>query len=211
MFLKKNWVITSALVLGIQGCAIDDTLSTQLGGTGIGTVVGGAVGYMVGGKEGASIGAVLGGGLGFALGNDIAKRKQNYVNKEDALDGEIAYYSKYNKSVGEANRQLEADIASLKNQSKKLIAKYKRGQISKSQVLAQKQIVSKKIANNQKYISELNTQYQEGVDYLKSDLQGGNAQKLAQLKKEQGRLQKAIKKAKELQKQMARVEQGMSV
>lgn len=73
---------------------------------------------------GAGIGALLGGAGGYALGSTVASRKQQYVNEEDRLDGEIRVFAKYNSDLEEFNRQtatqiqaLDQQIAEIKSQS----------------------------------------------------------------------------------------------
>lgn len=213
MKMKKLSLILGAVaVTSLSGCALDDGTRTQMEGAGIGSILGAALGYAVGGEEGAVIGLAVGGGIGFAVGNNIAKRKQSYANLEDALDGEIRYFAELNQSVADQNKKIAQEIAQLDKQSKNLRRQYNDGQISRENMLAEKAAVNKRYQQNQQYIAELNKQYNDGANYLNSDLsQTGDKSKISSLKREQQRLKEEINTVNQYQKQFARIEQQMSV
>ncbi len=209
---KKHLALAIVMALSLSHCTFDDSTRTRAEGAGFGAVVGGALGYLVGGRDGAAIGAVVGGGIGFAVGNDVAKRKRSYVNREDALDGEIAYYRKLNRSVAQTNRALSRDVAKLNRASRVLRRQYANGKVTKRQMLAERRAVHERYKKNQKYIANLKKQYQQGSDYLNSDLKRGTKKsKVSQLRRQQNHLRNEIQKAQRYQKQYARIEQRMSV
>lgn len=102
----------------------EDANNTEAQGTalgiGVGAILGAILGKVVGGNNGmlvgAGIGALVGGAGGYALGSTVASRKQQYVDEEDRLDGEIQAFAKYNSDLEEFNKQTATKIQTLDQQ-----------------------------------------------------------------------------------------------
>jgi flagellar biosynthesis GTPase FlhF len=139
--LFQKLIVVGVLLALLSGCATtgaapdsgstsDDANYTKAQGTalgaGVGAVLGAVLGNVVGGRNGmlvgAGVGALLGGAGGYALGSSVASRKQQYVNEEDRLDGEIQAFAKYNSDLEEFNKQTATQIQTLDQQIAELKA-----------------------------------------------------------------------------------------
>lgn len=112
----------------------EDYRRTIIEGVAVGAILGGLGGAVLtaatGGSEqavvrNAMLGAALGGLAGGAIGSNVAKKKQQYVQKEDELNAKIkqarSNNAKLSKMVASANslvRQRQADLAKLDKQNK---------------------------------------------------------------------------------------------
>jgi flagellar biosynthesis GTPase FlhF len=197
-------VVTLTLIMmlaWLSGCAttggnMSDSDRTRMEGATAGAVGGAIIGALVSKNkvQGALIGAAIGGLAGGAFGHIVAKRKESYASKEEALEQEIAWHQQFTQEVKANNRQLRQRIASYKRD----IAQLKRQQISqqqkKTQLAKQSQQLTKEVNQAQKQLTVINEQLAESS--RKQKQYGSNAQlrrEIAKLKKERDVLRGHIK------------------
>lgn len=198
----------------LPGCAgMSDQSRTKAEGTTIGAVAGGLLGLMIGGEEGAAIGALAGAGVGFLVGNEVAKRKQAYANNEDFLNAEIASTQEFNATTLAYNRKLSKDIKALEKESKSLRAKYDKGKVKKSSLVAKSEALQKRIDENAKLEDTLSKELAVQTEILSQERKDRPAddQYIARLEKEVNTLQKNLGTLREGSTQLASIDQRLSV
>jgi uncharacterized small protein (DUF1192 family) len=160
--MKKllSLVLVLSLVVGglsaLGGCAAKtDRGQTQQEGAATGAaggaVLGAILGAIIGGDAesaawGAAIGAAAGGAAGYAYGTHVADKKAEYAKQEEWLDACVASLEKTNADTKAYNAQLATEIAEMDAQSSKLLADYDKKTADKSVLLAEKDVVDKKLA-----------------------------------------------------------------
>jgi chromosome segregation ATPase len=105
---------------------------------------------------GAGVGALLGGAGGYAVGSSVASRKQQYVNEEDRLDGEIQVFAKYNSDLEEFNNQTAAQIQILDQQIAELKSQSSTSQARATALQAKQNEIKKRISESDQRKSSLN-------------------------------------------------------
>lgn len=105
------------LVLGptlviLEGCA-NDQQRTRAEGAGVGALVGAVIGGAIAGRDGAAIGAVVGAGGGALIGDQQAKKKQQFAEREDALNLAIQQAQETTRLARIANEGLRREIVLL--------------------------------------------------------------------------------------------------
>lgn len=115
-------VVALAVLLALcitTGCA-NDQQRTRAEGTGIGALIGAGLGAAIGGREGAVVGGVVGGVAGGIYGDHQAKKKQQFADREDALQLAVAQAQQTTRNAREANESVQRDIAALQDSVKRL-------------------------------------------------------------------------------------------
>ncbi|MGE4293848.1 MAG: hypothetical protein AB7E32_16765 [Desulfovibrio sp.] len=139
----------------LGGCAKTDRGQTQQEGatTGAagGAILGAILGAIIGGDAesaawGAAIGAAAGGVAGYAYGTHVADKKAEYAKQEDWLDACVASLEQTNAETKAYNAQLATEIKELDAQSTTLLADYNKKNTDKDALLAEKEVVDKKLA-----------------------------------------------------------------
>jgi len=166
----KNGVLILVISLSLAGFTAiaqednqnleEDQTQTKIQGAGWGAAFGAALGALMGDDKNdklrnAAIGAVIGAGAGFLLGNEVAKRKEQYANQEQALNGEIA---KIQQSVREAqvkNQQLRQDIQTYQQQIAQVQQQINEGKASYFDLYDQKQVMQKRQESAEQSLTEL--------------------------------------------------------
>lgn len=130
-------VVAAAFLTGCvtTGGTMSDSDETRLQGAGVGAILGGAIGALACKDDrakcaliGAGVGAVAGG----AFGHILAKRKESYRSKEEAIAEEIAWHQEFTRAVHAENQQRKARISSYRRE----IAQLQKTQASQQQVKA---------------------------------------------------------------------------
>ena len=145
-----------ALVLmlaNLIGCA-NDQQRTRAEGSGIGAVVGAVIGGAIGGRDGAAIGAFVGAGGGAVIGDQQAKKKQQYAEREDALNIAIQQAQEATRLARVANEGLQREIVVLDDAVRRLrgqhmdaqrrteLARASRQRLEQSNTQAERQLVA---------------------------------------------------------------------
>ena len=216
--LIRNRVMSIAvvlfLILQLAGCAnMSDQSRTRAEGAGVGALVGGLIGLAAGDTKGAIIGALAGAGVGYLVGNEIAKRKAKYASEEDFLNGEINYVAQINETTRKYNRQLASDIKRLNRQVRSLRASYDKHKVKKDKLVKKKAEIQKKIAKNDQMLKELEKEYKVNVAILDEQKKKGKEKdpKIAKLEKEVEILKKNIDALQKNAKQLAEMDERLSV
>jgi uncharacterized protein YcfJ len=93
----------------------DDQTTTRAEGIVLGALLGGILGAITGDNKKdkmkkAGLGVVVGAMAGFLLGNEVAKRKQMYASREQAIVQETSSLAKLSKETQTRNQQLRQEI-----------------------------------------------------------------------------------------------------
>ena len=193
---------------------MSDQNQTKAEATGIGAAAGGLLGLLIGGDAGgAAIGALAGAGIGFLVGNEVAKRKQAYANTEDFLNAEIATTQEFNATAQAYNLKMAKDITALEKESKNLRAKYDKGTVKKSALVAKNEDLQKLIAENAKLEDTLAKELEVQSEILAQERKDRPADDhyIARLEKEVNTLQKNLETSREGSTQLASIDQRLSV
>lgn len=217
--LFQRLLVVGVVLSLISGCATTDGGRTRAEGTGFGALLGAAIGAgagaLIGGKNGAllgtGIGTALGAGAGYVAGDAVAEKKQQYVENEDQLDGQIDSVVQCNCDLTEFNDQIATRIVDLDKEVAHLKSKYRTKKIEVSVInKKKKEIVSliqvagqRKIKMNKEVIA-LN-QYINSVDHVQ------DREKIAKLGQEVEILKKNISMLDSNNLQMAKLVKSLSV
>ena len=112
--IQHSVIYCCCVMLATSGCAgMDDSTKTTLQGTAVGGIAGALVGTMACKGDSKCIAAYAAGGMaaGTVAGFAIAKRKQSYASKEEALNEEIAWSRQFTQEVQAENQNLKRKIA----------------------------------------------------------------------------------------------------
>lgn len=112
------FVLVPTLVI-LAGCA-NDQQRTRAEGAGVGALVGAVIGGAIAGRDGAAIGAVVGAGGGAVIGDQQAKKKQQYAEREDALNLAIQRAQETTRLARVANEGLRREIVVLDDAVRRL-------------------------------------------------------------------------------------------
>jgi outer membrane lipoprotein SlyB len=193
-----------------------DSTKTKVQGTVFGAIagglIGGAIGYATGGTEGAleglAIGALAGGGVGYLAGNKVAKIKEKYANKEDAINDEIKQTAEYNAQLNNINTETQDKLSTLNDE----IAAIKSSNESRfSQTVKMKKKkdeIDSMVSKNNKTINNMNKEMVALKEYKQSVANMPDAGKLEQ---EISTLQVNITTLDKSNKQMAKLASSLSV
>ena len=193
--------------------ASDDQTATKAQGTLLGAVVGGLIGAATGDTQGALIGATVGAGLGYLAGNEVAKRKAQYVREEDFLDAEIAQAKKLNQEAVAYNGTLRRQIASLDAESQRLASRYRTGQASRDQMLAQRNVVQARIQKSREVEQTLSKEHEIKVAVISEEKgrRGANDPYVKSLEAQVKDLQTNINALHQGSTQLARIDERLSI
>ena len=215
---KKN-VCLIVVMIFFTGCAnMSDTNRTKAEGAGYGAAGGAALGALVGllagGNTksvlaGAAIGAAAGLIGGYAYGSHVANKKAEYASEEDYLNACIASARKINNDTRKYNASLGRDIKRLDKKINRLVAKYNKQQVSRSNLYKEKKKVESMLATaNQKL-----KRAKDEVSIQKQVLaQGGQTSKSStKLDKEISKLEKTVRELEGQTTALAGINQKLSV
>ena len=191
----------------------DDQTATRVQGSLLGALVGGLIGAAAGDKKGALIGAALGAGVGYLAGNEIAKRKANYAREEDFLEAEIAQAEALNQEAVAYNEKLRGQISSLDTQSKQLATRYRSGQATRDQLLAQRNTVQERMKKSRDLEEGLRKEHDIKAAVAKEERgqRGGDDPYVKSLEKQVKELQTNIDNLHRGSAQLARIDERLSV
>jgi hypothetical protein len=157
------------IVLLITSCATQEQ-QAKTEGTGIGALLGGAVGAAIGGIAGrdarsaligAGVGAALGGVAGYAYADNIARRRQELVGKENDVDARIAFARGVNEDTQEYNRKLSGDLKTLRSDIDKLTAQNKSQESQNQDLIAKKERLEQTVKDADSQLAVADEQLQE--------------------------------------------------
>ena len=176
-------------------------------------LVGGLIGAAAGDKKGALIGAAVGAGVGYLAGNEIAKRKANYAREEDFLEAEIAQAEALNQEAVAYNEKLRGQISSLDTQSKQLATRYRSGQATRDQLLAQRNTVQERMKKSRDLEEGLRKEHDIKAAVAKEERgqRGGDDPYVKSLEKQVKELQTNIDNLHRGSAQLARIDERLSV
>ena len=208
--------IAALLTVSIVGCTsnepMNDETQTKTEGTVVGTLLGAALGAAIGGRKGALIGGALGAGAGYAIGSDIAKRKKKYANNEDFLDGEIQYVAEYNENASQYNDKLAKHIKQLDARVAQMQSDYKNGVVKRSQLTAEKKDIKARLKKSKQLLADLKKEYDVNVRILAEQKKtNANDPSIARLEKEVATLKRNINQLQQGTKQLASIDERLSV
>jgi len=108
------------LSLVLTGCATDAD-RTRAQGAGAGAVAGGAIGGLLHGRgSDALVGAAIGAVGGLIVGDRVAKKKQAYAKREEALRSAAEHSRLVAESAKSYNQQLQQQIVALRQTQRQL-------------------------------------------------------------------------------------------
>ncbi|MCP4696273.1 MAG: hypothetical protein GY862_05435 [Gammaproteobacteria bacterium] len=178
-------------VIMLSGCAtMSDSDKTKAQGAGVGAVLGAAIGYAVGGKKGAALGAAMGAGVGFIAGFDIAKRKEKYASKEQAIAEETEWNRKFVQEVQAANRDLRASIQTQKQEIAALKSSKASHQKKQTALRRQKTSLAKKIKSSDQKLAAVRGELAESEQRYKEYKVSANSAEMKQWRNELAKLEK---------------------
>lgn len=196
-----------------DSAASDDQTATRVQGSLLGAVVGGLIGAAAGDTKGALIGAAVGAGVGYLAGNEIAKRKAQYAREEDFLEAEIAQAQALNREAVAYNERLRGQIASLDAESKQLAARYRSGQASREQLVAQRNTVQERLTKSRQVEDDLRKEYEVKAAVAKEERgqRGGDDPYVKSLENQVKELRANIDNLHRGSAQLARIDERLSV
>lgn len=212
-----NSTLAVIMALSISGCAsnepMDDQTQTKSEGTVVGTLLGGALGYAIDGKHGAAIGGLLGAGAGYVVGNEVAKRKKQYANNEDFLDGEIAYVSKYNKNAAQYNSRLAKRIKKLNGRVASLKSWYKKGKLGQSELRKERKNVQAQLEKSRQLLADMKKEYKVNLGIIAQQKKSANSEdpSIRRLENEVATLRRNIANLEKNTQQLASIDERLSV
>jgi hypothetical protein len=199
----------------IIGCAgMNDSTRTKAEGTGFGAatgaLVGGLLGQVIGHDSkstlvGAAIGAAVGGGAGYLAGDAVEKRKAQYANAEDRLDGEIKVVAQYNNDLKGFNEITEKHNEELAEQVAVLKSKYEEGNADFDALNKKKDEINLLISDSNKREEKMNKELVALNKYYESVAKTMDQTKVTQLAQQISILKKNIAMLDENNKQMAKI------
>lgn len=199
----RNITVLLVMIFWFSGCA---THSDELRGqaAGVGAVAGAGLGYLLGGKDGAVFGAALGALVGFTTGHEVARRKDQYATREEAIISETKRINEvtaqargYNEDLQRTIQTNRSEIARLEStkertQQNEVALKEHYERTAQMHVDAEKALtgVAKELDVQQQLYAEYQTQGQDTQDYSLK-LQEWDT-KIAQLEEEKRVLQSNV-------------------
>lgn len=196
-----------------------DATRTKVEGTAFGALIGAAlgagVGALVDGSDGALKGAMIGGGVGAAAGyiggKTIAERKQQYVNEEDRLNGEINVVAKYNSELKILISQTASRIKDLERQVSTLKSRYQKGAVQTGALKKKRDEINSLIHDVDNRKSSMNKELIALDEYQQSIKLSQNQTNVAKLKQEIDILKKNIAMLDTSNTRMAKLVQSLYV
>lgn len=217
--LFQKLLVVLVVLSMISGCATTDGGRTKSEATAFGAALLGSIGAVAGalicGENcaaiGAGAGALVGAGAGYVAGNSVAEKKQQYVENEDQLDGQINSVVQCNNDLQEFNDQTATQITDLDKDVAHLKSRYRAKKIKASVMTKKKEEITsliqvayqRKVKMNKEVIA-LN-QYVNSVNHVQ------DRAKIARLSQEVEALKKNIAMLDSNNLQMARLVKSLSV
>lgn len=228
--LFRRLIIVAVLFGILSGCATtgtttdsgsigSDATRTKAEGTAFGALIGAAlgagVGALVDGSDGALKGAMIGGGVGavagYIGGKTVAERKQQYVNEEDRLNGEINVVTKYNNELKILISQTASKIKDLELQVSTLKSRYQKGEIQAGALKKKRGEINALIHDVDNRKNSMNKELLALDEYQQSIKKTQNQANVAKLKQEIDILKKNIAMLDTSNIRMAKLAQSLPV
>jgi len=217
--LLQRLLVLCIVVSMISGCATTDGGRTRAEGTGFGALLGAAVGAgigaAVGGKHGAllgtGIGTALGAGAGYVAGDAVAEKKQQYVENEDQLDGQIYSVVQCNANLQEFNEQTSTIITDLDREVAYLKTRYKAKKVKISEMEKKKKEIASLVNDVDQRKKQMNKEVIALNSYINSVDSVQDRAKIAKLGQEVEALKRNIAMLDSNNLQMAKLLKSLSV
>ena len=182
----------------------EDQTETKVQGTAWGALLGGVIGALAGKDKKdrvkkAAIGAAIGAGAGFLLGQEVAQRKLQYANQEQAIATEMARIEQFTQQTNLANQQLKQDIQAYEQQIAQLQQRLNQGKATYFERNDQKQVIQQRQKAAEQTLTDLAKELQISQQLLEEYRQESNPAELeqwqyriAQLEEEKHQLESSI-------------------
>jgi outer membrane lipoprotein SlyB len=153
-----RWGVLAISALLMSACATDGQ-RTRTEGALAGAAAGAAVGQIAGGdSESTAAGALVGALVGGLFGDQVARKKAEYVKREDELKASADRAQQLAQSLQVQNAQTAGEIEALERSLKKIYAQKASAEARRKSILTQKRRATTLLAQVDQQLSGVRTE-----------------------------------------------------